>query len=282
MKNQTPEFYPVALTVAGSDSGGGAGIQADLRTFNALGVFGCSAITAVTSQNPRQVTRIDSIPPEGIRSQMAAVFDVFKVAYTKTGMLGSRAAVEAVAAEIQHHPTGLVVDPVMVATSGARLLDTDAVDALRDQLLPLADWLTPNLPEAELLLDRRIETPAECQEAARECAARWNCRCFLKTGHARHPGKNATDFIALPDGAVFTISSPRLPDRRASHGTGCTLSAALAALLAMKAPWKSAVCDAKAFVLGSLSEIVEVGSDLRAMYPPEEEYQQYIQLEAVR
>ena len=282
MKNKPQEFYPVALTVAGSDSGGGAGIQADLRTFNAFGVFGCSAITAVTGQNPDEVRRIDPIPAEGVRSQMAAVLDRFQVGCIKTGMLAEQSIVRAVAAELRRRRLPLVVDPVMVATSGAVLLQPDAVDAVSTELLPLADWITPNLPEAELLLGRTLKDEADYSRAAADCASQWNCRCFLKTGHDPRERREAVDYLAMPDGTLFTISSPRIDEHGASHGTGCTLSAALAAELAMREPWKRAVCAAKAFVLGSLAESVAVGKNLEAMYPPEDDYQPLIRLEPVR
>ncbi len=282
MKNKNQEFYPVALTVAGSDSGGGAGIQADLRTFNAFGVFGCSAITAVTSQNPGEVRRIDTIPAEGVRTQMAAVLDRFQVGCVKTGMLAERAVVSAVAAELRRRRLPLVVDPVMVATSGAVLLQSDAVDAVSRELLPLADWMTPNLPEAELLLGRKLLDEADYCRAAADCARQWNCRCFLKTGHDPRERQEAVDYLAMPDGALFSLASPRIDEHGAAHGTGCTLSAALAAELAMREPWKRAVCAAKAFVLGSLAESVAVGKNLEAMYPPEDDYQPLVRLEAIR
>ena len=282
MKNKVSDFYPVALTIAGSDSGGGAGIQADLRTFNAFGVFGCTAITAVTAQNPERVTRIDPIPPEGIRAQIDAVCGRLAVRYAKIGMLGGADAVHAVAEAIKAYELPAVIDPVMVATSGGKLLQDDAVHALREELLPLAKWITPNLPEAEILLDRPLRTTEDFKEAAKECAGRWNVNCFLKTGHASDR-KFADDYIALPNGKLYRLSTPRLEvSECASHGTGCTLSSALAAMFSVDTGWKSAVCEAKAFIYGSLSETAEIGKRLRGMYPPVEDYTSQVKLEEIR
>lgn len=283
MKKNVQDSYPVAMTVAGSDSGGGAGIQADLRTFNAFGVFGCSAVTALTSQNPAEVRRIDGVPPEGVAAQIAAVLDKIEVRAVKTGMLFNADIVRAVAAELKkrQRKLPLVVDPVMVAGSGARLLEESAVRAVVEELLPLADYLTPNIPEAELLLGRRLAGEAAYLEAARECARRFGCRCYFKTGHAPPTGSSAADILAFPDGAAYRVSTPRLEGDAAGHGTGCTLSAALAAGLALDFAWKTAVCCAKAFVYGSLAETVRIGSGLEAMYPPEENYNHLVKLEAL-
>ncbi len=278
MKNKPQEFYPVALTIAGSDSGGGAGVQADLRTFNAYGVFGCTAITAVTAQNPDGVRRIDPIPAAGVSAQIEAVCDRFAVRWVKTGMLFSADIVAAAADAVRRYNLNVIVDPVMVATSGSVLLEDSAVNALREELLPLAQWMTPNIPEAELLLGRSLENDADYAAAAAECAARWKCRCILKSGHAGGSREQAVDYIALPDGGVWSLGSPRLPDTGAGHGTGCTLSAALAANLAGGEPWKKAVCEAKAFVLGSLAEAVMAGDELAVMYPPEDDYREHVKL----
>jgi len=272
------ELYPVALTVAGSDSGGGAGIQADLRTFNAFGVFGCSAITAVTAQNPEEVRRIDLIPPEGVRAQLETVLARIAVCAAKTGMLGSAANVRAAAEVLKNARFKLVVDPVMVSTSGAKLLPDDAIEVLKTELLPRADWVTPNLPEAELLLGRELAGGPDYAAAAREIAARWECICVLKTGHAADLAE-ASDYAALPDGRCFSVTTPRLPDPgKASHGTGCTFSAALAAVLAQRQGWKTALAQAKSFVYGSLSEPAMIGKNLNAMYPPVEDYDRLVKI----
>ena len=272
------ELYPAALTVAGSDSGGGAGIQADLRTFNAFGVFGCSAITAVTAQNPEEVRRIDLVPAEGVRAQLETVLARISVCAAKTGMLGCADNVRAVAEVLKNARFKLVVDPVMVSTSGAKLLPDDAIEVLRTELLPRADWITPNLPEAELLLGRKLAGERGYAAAAREIAARWECVCVLKTGHAADLAE-ASDFAALPDGRIFSVTTPRLPSPgRTAHGTGCTFSAALTAVLAQRQGWKTALAQAKSFVYGSLSEPAAIGKGLNAMYPPVEDYDRMVKI----
>ncbi len=275
--NSKNELYPVALTIAGSDSGGGAGIQVDLRTFNAFGVYGCTAITALTSQNPKKVTRIDAIPAEGVSSQIDAVLELILVRYAKTGMLFSADIVSAVALSAKKHKLPLVVDPVMVSTSGTVLLREDAIEALKLELFPLASWITPNIPEAELLLGRKLNDEKECADAALECYERWGASIILKSGHAR-AGKHAADFVCK-EGVLYRLTSPRLPDNGQSHGTGCTLSAAMTAAFALGAPWKNALCEAKAFVLGSLTEFVEIGPGVNAMYPPVEDWNGQVRLE---
>lgn len=279
MKNKNKnEFYPAALTIAGSDSGGGAGIQADLRTFNAFGVFGCTAITAVTAQNPREVRRIDPVPAEGVRAQIDAVMAAVAVRYAKSGMLAEAAIVENVADAVETHRLKLIADPVMVSTSGAVLLAPDAIDAVRRLLLKRAAWITPNLPEAELLLDRKLRNERDYREAALACHELFGASVLLKTGHAP-AGKFAVDYVCC-DRTLYALSSPRLPSvRGVSHGTGCTLSAALTAALAMGMPWKQALCEAKAFVLGSLRETVPIGPNLSAMYPPVEDHLNAVRLE---
>ena len=182
----TTARYPagIALTIAGSDSGGGAGIQADLKTFHARGVHGLSAITAITSQNTQGVSAVHAVPQKHIRSQLAAVFDDFSIDAVKTGMLGTAAVTRLVAHEMAtRQPAWLVVDPVMIATSGARLLDEDAIDALITELIPLADVLTPNLPEAEALLGHRIRTEKQCHAAGAALLAMGARSVLLKGGH---------------------------------------------------------------------------------------------------
>ena len=278
MKNKNKnEFYPAALTIAGSDSGGGAGIQADLRTFNAFGVFGCTAITAVTAQNPREVRRIDPIPAEGVRAQIDAVTAAVAIRFAKSGMLAEAAIVETVADAVETYRLKLIADPVMVSTSGAPLLAPGAIEAVR-LLLKRALWITPNLPEAELLLGRKLRNERDYREAALACHEMFGASLLLKTGHAP-AGKFAVDYVCC-DRALYALSSPRLPSvRGVSHGTGCTLSAALTAALAMGMPWKQALCEAKAFVLGSLQETVQIGSNLSAMYPPVEDHLNSVRLE---
>ncbi len=224
-----PTRRPVVLTIAGSDSGGGAGIQADLKAFMALGCHGLSAIAALTAQNTRGVTAIHWPPRGFLRAQLDALFDDFPVAAVKIGMLGTVPVIETVAEVLEvRGARNVVLDPVMVASSGARLAERRALDALRSRLLPLADVLTPNLPEAEVLLARRIADPDAQAEAARALLPQVRGSVLLKGGHL--PGGTLTDLFLARDGRVHTWQHPRLPIE--GHGTGCTLAAAIAARLA--------------------------------------------------
>ncbi len=222
----TVKAKPSTLTIAGSDSGGGAGIQADLKTFHARGTHGLTAITAVTSQNTRGVTAVHTLPLAHIRSQIDAVFDDFPIAAVKTGMLGSAAITRLVAKELrQRRPAWLVVDPVMIATSGARLLDDDALDAMVQRLIPLADVLTPNLPEAEALLGRPLGRDMDSVGA--DLLALGPRGVLLKGGHGK--GREVIDRFYDASG-VIEVRHPRLPIE--GHGSGCTLASAVAAGLA--------------------------------------------------
>jgi len=258
-----------ALTIAGSDSGGGAGIQADLRTFSSLGVFGCSAITALTSQNPLEVRRVDAIPVEGVKAQIETVSSQMRVAAVKTGMLYSAGIVKAVAETLSKIKAPLVVDPVAVSTSGVMLLKSSAVGALKTHLLPLADWMTPNIPEAELLLGRKISCESAMAEAALECHERWDCSCIVKGGHAVGDAKHSVDIVCHKCKLYRLVSKRVEVKAHSDHGTGCTFSAALAALLANGAEWEIALVGAKAFVLASLAEPRQVSPKISVMFPPE-------------
>lgn len=260
---------PVALTVAGSDSGGGAGIQADLRTFSALGVFGASAITAVTSQNPAEVTRVDGLPPEGVVSQIETVFSKLQIRAVKTGMLFSAEIIEAVAASLAEKNCPVVVDPVMISTSGSKLLKDDALAMLQNKILPLANWITPNIPEAELISGMTIRSIKDAAAAAEKIAAEWNTGVILKGGHAE--GDNEAADIVCAKGRLLKLSVQRLLlPPYAAHGTGCTLSSAIAAYLARGLDDIDALIAAKAFVLGSLNEARAIGNDVYGMFPPED------------
>lgn len=250
------------LTIAGSDSGGGAGIQADLKTFAALGVHGTSAITALTAQNTRGVTAVHPVPMKHLRAELDAVFDDFGIAAVKTGMLGDAGTVRCVARELERRkPRWLVVDPVMIATSGARLLDRQAVRVLVERLIPLADVLTPNLPEAEALTGIAIRNARDSQRAAailRDFGAKG---VLLKGGHGR--GREVVDCWFDARGS-FDIRHPRLPFD--AHGTGCTLSAALAAELAKGRGPRTAARRAVAFVQRALANACTPGrSTLRVL-----------------
>lgn len=248
----------IALTIAGSDSGGGAGIQADLKTFSALGVYGASVLTAITAQNTRAVTAIAALSPAIVRAQIEAVFDDLAVGAVKIGMLGDPEVIATVAAALKGRAVPVVLDPVMVAKSGDRLLAAEAIAALREHLLPLATVLTPNLPEAADLLgqapalDRASRLPQG--EALRTMGPAW---VLMKGGHAEGPV--CTDLLI--GAAPMEISAPRLATRN-THGTGCTLSAAIAAGLAQGASVPEAVTRAHRYLQAAIAaaDTLSVGS----------------------
>jgi hydroxymethylpyrimidine/phosphomethylpyrimidine kinase len=246
---------PVALSIAGSDSSGGAGIQADLKTFAALGVHGTSAITAITAQNTITVTDIFELPVEMITAQIEAIVGDLEVAAAKTGMLSSSKIIDAVAVAIaRHRISSVVVDPVMVAKGGARLLRADAIDALRLRLLPLAAVITPNLPEAEVILGRPVRTLAERRGAARDLVALGVRAAVVKGGHAEGDVTDVfwdgTNMVELTGTRVATANT---------HGSGCVFSAAIAAGLAKGLEPLAAVRQAKEFIAGAIEQALEIG-----------------------
>ncbi len=236
---------PVALTIAGSDCSAGAGIQADLKTFQHFRVYGLTAVTCVVSETANVVRAVHSVPVAVVRDQISLLMESFPVAAVKTGMLFSAGHVAAVAEILRSFPqVPVVVDPVMIASTGASLLEEDAVAAYRELLLPLARVLTPNLPEAEVLLGRRIMGEAALEAAARELAALFGTAVLVKGGHLE--GVDCVD--VLVDGGVVNHFTARRISGAASHGTGCTLSAAVAALLARGEPLAQAVEAAKTYL----------------------------------
>ena len=259
---------PVAWTIAGSDAGGGAGIQADLKTFHCLGVHGCSAITALTAQNSREVRAVEYPSLEFLRTTLEALRDDLLPSAIKLGMLGSRDIIGEVSAFLTQLAAGdaaIVCDPVMVTTSGARLLDEDAVALLQSDLFPQCDLVTPNLPELEALLGgREIRTAEAVQAAAAELIAHGGCRAVLiKGGHSMEQSMDGKEAAVAQD--YWTdgthsawLSTPRL-DTTHTHGTGCTLSSAIAALLARGFPILDAIVLAKAYVTQGIAEAVQIG-----------------------
>lgn len=236
---------PIALTIAGSDSGGGAGVQADLKTFSALGVYGASVLTAITAQNTRAVTAVAEVAPAMVAAQLDAVLDDLAVGAVKIGMLASPAIVAAVAAGLARTAAPVVLDPVMVAKSGDALLAPAAVAALVDALLPRATLLTPNLPEAARLLGEDVaRTADEAAAQGRRLLALGPQAVLMKGGHA--PGAVCTDLL-VTEGGLVRFEAPRVATRN-THGTGCTLSSAIAAGLARGRPLVEAVGAAHAWL----------------------------------
>lgn len=242
--------YPRVLSIAGSDSGGGAGIQADLKTFAALGCFGMTAITALTAQNTCGVRAIHPVPPEMLRAQIDAVLEDIGADAVKVGMLHSPEIVRTVAQAIDRHQlTRVVFDPVMVATSGAKLIDDPAIAVLVAELFPRAALITPNLDEAALLVGRPLTSPQEMAQAAAELMARGARAVLLKGGHLA--GDTVIDVLFQQTGEPLWLQAPRI-DTANTHGTGCTLSSAIAAHLALGATLTQAVQQAREFVRQAL------------------------------
>lgn len=246
--NETP---PIAATIAGSDSSGGAGIQADLKTFSALGVFGASILTALTAQNSQGVSAIHDVPDAFIAAQIDSVFSDLNVRATKIGMLSRAGAIAAVAAGLDRwNPGAIVLDPVMVATSGSRLLDPQAIDGMKAELFARAHLITPNLPEAAALLGLPLaETEADMRVQAERLLNLGARAVLLKGGHAMGP--ESVDLF-MDEAGLLRLAAPRLPSAN-THGTGCTLSSAIAAGLALGKPMRMAVRDAKAYVTSAIA-----------------------------
>jgi hydroxymethylpyrimidine/phosphomethylpyrimidine kinase len=244
----------VALSIAGSDSGGGAGIQADLFTFNSLEVFGTTAITCITAQNPAEVAGIEPITPGLVKLQIETVHKAFPITATKTGMLFSMDIVLAVAEAVRSCDiTNLVVDPVMISSSGVDLLQSTAIETLCTELLPLARIITPNIPEAELLSEQKIRSPEDMKRAATAISNRFQTACVVKGGHLEsQKGKGMLDVLSM-DGETRTFISPRVHTSH-THGTGCMFSAAITGLTAKGANLFAAIEQSKAFVGETLSK----------------------------
>lgn len=248
---------PIALTIAGSDSGGGAGIQADLKTFGALGVYGASVIAALTAQNTKGVTGVFEVPPGFVTAQLDAVFGDLAVDAVKIGMVSRRETIEAIVDGLRRwHGTNIVVDPVMIATSGDRLLSPSALDALRETLIPLARIVTPNLPEAAALLGEPLAKTQDEIEGQGVRLLRLGCPAVLiKGGHGEGP--ESIDYL-FDDGGVVRLAAPRIATAN-THGTGCSLSSAIAAGLARGENLGEAVRHAKDFISAAIASADRLG-----------------------
>lgn len=249
-------YIPV-LTIAGSDSSGGAGVQADIKTISALGCYAASAITSVTVQNTLGVTAVQALRPDIVAGQIRAVIDDIRPRAVKIGMVGDAATIHAIASTLrQYEGLPLVIDPVMVATSGSRLMEEEAVDVFCKELMPLATLLTPNLPEAEVLAAMTIATKADCDEAARRIAEAMDGCVVIKGGHSE--GSVKEDRLYNHAGQLLrTYTSPTVPTRN-THGTGCTLSSAIASHLALGYDMEEAIAKGKSYVTAAL----QAGADV--------------------
>jgi hydroxymethylpyrimidine/phosphomethylpyrimidine kinase len=246
-KQNEPRAYFKVLTIAGSDSGGGAGIQADLKTISAIGCFGMSAITALTAQNTKGVSGIHAVPPSFAAEQISAVFADIGADAVKIGMLYSAELIAAVAGQLQtHNAHNIVLDPVMVAQSGDKLLQDDAIDAIKKHLMPLADVVTPNIPEAQVLLNRKLKGLEDMQQGARALAQFGSQSILIKGGHLSED--DSTDLLYLSAEDRFVIMKEKRIETHNNHGTGCTLSSAIASYMARGCGIEEAVGKAKAYI----------------------------------
>ena len=276
LKQERSKPMRTALSIAGSDSSGGAGIQADIKTMSANGVYAMTAVTALTAQNTTGVTDILDSTPAFLSAQLDAVFtDIFPDA-VKIGMVSSAELISVIAQKLrQYGARHIVVDPVMVATSGSRLLREDAVEALKTELLLLAEVATPNIPEAEILADMPIRTPADMEAAARKISEQYGCAVLCKGGH----DLNDANDLLWKDGAGYWFNGRRINNPN-THGTGCTLSSAIAANLAKGMALEDAVRRAKEYISGALAAMLDLGHgrgpmnhlfDLKSAYMKEAE-----------
>ena len=244
-----------ALTIAGSDSSGGAGIQADIKTMTANGVYAMSAVTALTAQNTTGVQGIWEVPPSFLAQQLDCIFTDIPPEAVKIGMVASRELIAVIAQKLRDYDARhVVLDPVMVSTAGSRLMSEEAVGALQEELLPLAELVTPNIPEAEVLSGITIQTPAHMEEAAKRISRRYGCQVLCKGGHARN---DANDLLVHGDETQW-FYGVRIPTQD-THGTGCTLSSAIAANLAKGYPMTLSVERAKSYLSGALGARLRLG-----------------------
>lgn len=246
-----------ALTIAGSDSSGGAGIQADIKTMTVLGVFAMSAITSLTAQNTTGVSDILDSTPEFLASQLDSVFtDIYPDA-VKIGMVSSADLIKVIARKLKEYKAkNIVLDPVMVATSGAKLISDDAIDVLKSELIPLADVITPNIPEAEVLSGLKIETHSDMRKAGEKISKEYNCSVLIKGGHSEN---SADDLLYTKEGEIKWYCAKTIENKN-THGTGCTLSSAIASNLAKGEEMASAIAFAKAYLHGAIEYGLDLGN----------------------
>lgn len=283
MKRKKTNF-PVACTIAGSDSGGGAGIQADLRTFSAFDVFGISVLTSITAQNPTSVEAVMPLNIEIVLAQLEAVFSKISIDAVKTGMLFDSSIINITANFLSYQKKkkdfAFVVDPVMISSSGSILLkNKKARRALQNRLFPLADWITPNIEEAEKILDKKIRNLDDCFIAVQLISERWGVSCVLKGGHRIFQKGKRIDIVSCSEG-IFMVSGPDIKcSKYLAHGTGCTFSAAMTANFAKGKDALFSLVEARKFVHNSLSRRVNIGSGIEAMFPSlKEDYSEEIEI----
>lgn len=247
---------PSVLTIAGSDSGGGAGIQADLKTFQSLGVFGTSAITCITAQNPTGVFGIMEVDSLLLEKQISVVLEYFPIAYAKSGMLFSKDIIQIVVQIIKKYKIKLICDPVMIATSGSKLLKEDAIDLIKEELIPLSYLITPNSDEASLLLNKEIKNSGDMESASRELFNLYKVPILLKGGHLRE-NKKLKDILF--DGRELSVFPSEYIEKVSTHGTGCTYSSAITAYLALGYDLKTSVLYSKSYLHNTILNSINLG-----------------------
>lgn len=270
--NSKQNFYPAALTITGSDSSGGAGVQVDLRTFNAFAVYGCSAITAIASRS----SVVMPICCEAIETQINAVLAETPIKFAKSGMLLSADMVRVVAEKVAMHQLNLVADPSIITNYGTYLLNREIIEAMDEYLFPLAKLITVNIPEAEIMLGAKINNEKDLISTALRMAKIYKTDVIIKGGHWQN-NADTIDIVVL-DGDAYRLKSPYLKNCRHNHGADCTFSAAICANLALGTPLDDSILEAKTFVFGSLVEPVRIGNSCEVMYPPELDYSEHVSL----
>lgn len=279
MKNKNTSkvnYYPSALTISCSDSCGGAGIQADLRTFNAYAVYGCCALTSVASMNNSRIDAIQNVSAQLVANQIDTVLEGVPLKFAKSGILPDAEIIRAVAQSVEKHKLKLVVDTVMFSQTWQKYTEKNIYKTMQDTLLKLAYAVTADIAEVEILLDCRIKDEQGMFEAAQKISERFGVLAVVGGGKFEK-NRYTADAVAF-DGALYQLRSPVLKNCRHTHGASCTMSAALCANLALGAEWDDALLEAKTFVFGSLAEPVRIGDETEVMYPPETDYSEHISL----
>ncbi|MEA2011829.1 MAG: bifunctional hydroxymethylpyrimidine kinase/phosphomethylpyrimidine kinase [Verrucomicrobiota bacterium] len=268
VNNKKDDLYPTVLTIGGSDSGGGAGIQADLRAFYYFKVFGTSVITAVTAQNPNIVADIHPVPIKNLKSQLISVLSAFSVSHIKIGMLFSVEIIEVITEILSEYSNSvkLIVDPLMISTSGRPLLEKNAVQILKNLLIPMADIITPNLPEAHILAEINPEEDISSEKLAEILTKKYDTAVLLTGGHSKEQIEKVIDILCFED-SLYSISNPRIKNCRTTHGTGCSVSAALTACLANGMSPYEAAEKAVQYVRMSLKNTIKIGENAHALWP---------------
>lgn len=281
MKNHQEEFYPAALTISASDSGGGSGIQADLRTFNAAGVYGCSAITVIAARSHRQTAAFSALEPELVKQEIECVLSDVAIKAVKLGVLANSGIAQTVAEVLKKHKLPVIASPAMFSNNGDPLLDTDSIKTVQNTILPLADMIILNIPEAEYLAGHKLKNENDYADAAMLFADKYQCNILLTTGHAI--GSRIGN-VAVIDKKLYLLSHPSVSDQDefTFYGMTCTLSSGITAMVAAGNSWKDALVLAMVHLFGAMSETAHIGKNLDVMYPPLEDYSRAVTIRSMQ